>query len=799
MDPSWEAQGEALAQARRAALADVIVNDPAMALRWAVPMAKRRHLPPRITRLLEERVEGLADIEVIAVLGLPESLSQPSIQRWVILPGRIYRAHVHGWRLLQGSTNQVPILGVALDDQLAVASHPWELDGDAPSPAADGPTDAGNPPPLAAATDNPVLSIPRIQRILFLRVVFADALEPSISEAAAHAMLALADAFYRTNSYGLLGLAGTVTPPLLLPRTRSWYAISQDCRTLREDALQAATAMGFPPTDFDLDVVHHPEIFLNSRARATVGSRGIWMQTSQPQALVHELGHNLGLWHANSWATTDGSVAGVGVNREYGDVYDTMGNGYPDLHAFNVYQKHRLGWLPPSAIHTVIAEGTYQLQAFDTDAIDDGPIYALRILTGEKREYWLETRRSLNRNPALGASLLVRWSPWGRSNGGTQLLDTSPGSQGGPFDAPLPIGRCFHDPFRGYKITPSLPANGLPHTVEVTVRSVFYQPAMQKVDPAVLAAPVPGGGLVAAANRNHPASYRIHLPADGSYALWCRLAYRILNPMVALTMDGQPPQCYAVLPSPEVDGWHWALIQPSACPPGAPLLELTAGSHQFAIEPLHENVEIDQLLLTNDPTTNAPPMIAPVPDYTVLGWTAPLAIPFEVLDLDSPPATLRVSVESIDSAQMTPAELRLEGQGLHRVLHVVPRAGTYGQMTLRLTVADLDGNASCTRLQVTALRPPTDTGSGDPVLPPRQSWPTSGTPAHLGIHQDAAGRVTLVLTGQPGHRHALQCTTNLVSWETLALVPLRSFHHVFCDYRQPQPNRIYRALLIETP
>ena len=74
------------------------------------------------------------------------------------------------------------------------------------------------------------------------------------------------------------------------------------------------------------------------------------------------------------------------------------------------------------------------------------------------RYYWLEFRQLFAFNPWTENGLLVNWSPWPESGGGTQLVDTSPGSPDplddlGRGDAALVIGRTFNDNAAGVHIT----------------------------------------------------------------------------------------------------------------------------------------------------------------------------------------------------------------------------------------------------------------------------------------------------------------------------------------------------------
>merc|ERR1719265_2557930 len=59
----------------------------------------------------------------------------------------------------------------------------------------------------------------------------------------------------------------------------------------------------------------------------------------QVMVAVHELGHNLGLWHASS------------KSLEYGNPYDWMGN-YPDVQGlfYGLGYQLKLGWMEPSHI-----------------------------------------------------------------------------------------------------------------------------------------------------------------------------------------------------------------------------------------------------------------------------------------------------------------------------------------------------------------------------------------------------------------------------------------------------------------
>jgi Fibronectin type III domain len=84
---------------------------------------------------------------------------------------------------------------------------------------------------------------------------------------------------------------------------------------------------------------------------------------------VHEIGHNMNLYHSQGLGCFDGSnnqVALTGSNdclyKSYGDDYTTMGSSGAPNHALLDPERLRsLGWLDPSESHTVTAAGTYTI------------------------------------------------------------------------------------------------------------------------------------------------------------------------------------------------------------------------------------------------------------------------------------------------------------------------------------------------------------------------------------------------------------------------------------------------------
>ncbi len=86
--------------------------------------------------------------------------------------------------------------------------------------------------------------------------------------------------------------------------------------------------------------------------------------------ITHELGHNLGIWHANLF--TGCKEIQIILNRpphylectkEYGDLYDPMGTG--DARHFNAVHKEKLGWIKPEWTYTIDKPGIYKLGAIN--------------------------------------------------------------------------------------------------------------------------------------------------------------------------------------------------------------------------------------------------------------------------------------------------------------------------------------------------------------------------------------------------------------------------------------------------
>lgn len=68
--------------------------------------------------------------------------------------------------------------------------------------------------------------------------------------------------------------------------------------------------------------------------------------------MVHELGHALGVYHANGWDCGDKALYNNCSHIEYGNYFDAMGSGGFSLH-FNALYKELLGWLPPTRIKSL--------------------------------------------------------------------------------------------------------------------------------------------------------------------------------------------------------------------------------------------------------------------------------------------------------------------------------------------------------------------------------------------------------------------------------------------------------------
>ncbi len=88
--------------------------------------------------------------------------------------------------------------------------------------------------------------------------------------------------------------------------------------------------------------------------------------------LAHEMGHNLGLNHANSLVCDGKNYTDNCQHVEYGNQYDVMGSGltassylFQGGH-FNAYYKNNLGWLPGANVTKVTQSGAYSLRPIET-------------------------------------------------------------------------------------------------------------------------------------------------------------------------------------------------------------------------------------------------------------------------------------------------------------------------------------------------------------------------------------------------------------------------------------------------
>lgn len=310
------------------------------------------------------------------------------------------------------------------------------------------------------------------QRTLVVLVNFRDKpVQPWTIEQTRSLVFGEVDAFVRENSSAQAWLAGDVL---------GWFTLPLDSTVcdqlgIASHARQAAAAAGADLASYRRLVY----LFPNTPACAWSGAGSVGGDPSQSwinghfrlDVVGHELGHNLGLYHAHSLGCSDGSVVGAGCTAlEYGDGVDIM--GWSKAGHFNAFNKERLGWMGGGAapsIATVEASGTYAVGPY---AAAGTGVRALKIpkgtdpVTGRRTWYYVEYRQAVGFDAILASTtsmlsaanvlggVVVHTGSADESGNTGFLLDMTPETyELYARDPALPVGRSFSDPAAGVAIT----------------------------------------------------------------------------------------------------------------------------------------------------------------------------------------------------------------------------------------------------------------------------------------------------------------------------------------------------------
>jgi len=404
------------------------------------------------------------------------------------------------------------------------------------------------------------------KKLLFYRLRFPGETTDLLSARDADAVMQTVGAVFDRISYGQFELQWTVTPSLVLPRPREEYG-SDGHELLAADARALALGAGYDWQESQFDVFQHRRLPGTFYAGiANLGGRGVWivheaLAVDYPRLVVHELGHNLGLPHANlhytgnpmfshPGATVYGmygtppfpsnvgaftnitrfdsaSVVGqhdvrtASLNLEYGDPFDIMGSD-PIHRGYSAPYRKRLNWLADSNIATATVDGLFRLYAVDAGRLQDRRAYAVRVdrdLTGHSfdgkcRHYWLQHHGALTTNMNLSEGVQLRWEP-SEALLKSQYVATSPATVD-PFDPAtrlLRLGRTFTDPLAQLHFTP-VAAGGLgdDRWIEVQIR---FGPFPSNLPPtlfltATTTNAVPGSEITFTATASDPDGHVLH-------------------------------------------------------------------------------------------------------------------------------------------------------------------------------------------------------------------------------------------------------------------------------------------------
>jgi hypothetical protein len=263
--------------------------------------------------------------------------------------------------------------------------------------------------------------------------------------------------YFQEASYGAFGLSGDVF---------GWYSADMpNCDPSAPHVIagqvqeQAAQQDGFVTDNYrhaiNILIRNGPSCFYAfGSLGAPDGIGHVWSSFNGSNVMAHEIGHNLGLHHANSFICTNSAFQYVPfgtrcTDHEYNDPYDAMGFDGFYFH-FNSYTKSLQGWLPPARVRRVTAAGQFTIVPQETTASGIQSLLVPIPNTNELLHVEMRRQFGFDSEPRFNGAVLVRRV---REPGlllFTHLMDMSPDGDLG--NASMQVGQVFQDPLSGLSI-----------------------------------------------------------------------------------------------------------------------------------------------------------------------------------------------------------------------------------------------------------------------------------------------------------------------------------------------------------
>ncbi len=465
------------AEQRRQRLLSMARRYPDEVLQYMIPAEQQRQMPAELVAKLEQPVELDGELEVLFVdyddgqHELRHLLKTPFGERFELRLAKAQRhwrsglkVRVQGWLLENAEGPDGAVQGelVTPEAEVQVIDEFGAL-----APVEEPPLDEELPYDLAADLAFDLPNTKGAQRTLAILVNFQDkpADKPWTTTQANSLIFGTVSDFMRENSAQQTWLTGSVA---------GWYTIPVnstvcDGFAIEQQGKAAAQANGFVLGNYERFLLIFPQ---NSACGYSgMGQVGAlpstsWIHNSMIlRTVAHELGHNLGLYHARAMDCGNTTLGSSCTTQEYGDTLDIM--GYTGtVGNFHGFAKERLGWLTPGNLVNVSTGGNFTLQpsSVQTSAAKVLKIYKGVDANNQPSYYYVEFRRPLGFDAQITdrgvvdpnnvfAGVTLRQASPSNANS-VALLDLTPGSAFVDMkDAALTGGRSYSDPAAGLTLT----------------------------------------------------------------------------------------------------------------------------------------------------------------------------------------------------------------------------------------------------------------------------------------------------------------------------------------------------------